>query len=479
MKISTSVINVLFAIFFLAPIYCKAQTDTTAQVLTLSQAIDSALTNNLNVKKAQFDEGINDANLTLAKAALLPSITGTVAAYKVFGRVLDPTTNTFTDASVKLAQGNLYADVTLFQGFQRINQIKANKYLLEAGKNNTRKVKNDLVLSILTTYLQLLSNQELLKVAKQQLIVSREELRQQEKFFKVKQKTVADLAMAKSVYAGSDLNVINAQNEVERTYLLLSQLMERNPAHRFVAVSPSDDELNILNTRYTPADIYTRSLQNFPDVLLSLNRRLATEKAVSVARGKLLPTLSMGGTINTSYSSNLRTSVTTQITGLAPIGVVSTSGDQVVTPVYQSSVLSFGEQLKQNFNQAVGFTLVIPVLNGLQSRVNLRKAKILNQEARLDEQIVKTNLNKVINEAVLDLEAANKKYKAAQANFTSAKEAFSAMSDRYTVGLADGVDVLVAVTGRNVAEFNVIQAKYDLVFKSKLIDYYLGNPLSL
>src|SRR5690606_38143801 len=138
----------------------------------------------------------------------------------------------------------------------------------------------------------------------------------------------------------------------------------------------------------------------------------------------------------------------------------------------------FATQIQDNFNQFIGFGLSIPIFNGFSARSAVRRAKISFQNSEIDEQIAKNNLNKVINQAVFDLRAAEKRLQSAQSAFQSSKDAFNAIEKRYAVGLVNSLDFNQAQTNLNKAEFDQIQAKYDLIFRSKVIDFYLGNPLT-
>lgn len=462
----------LSLVFFTLVLNANAQ-----ETISLTQAIDSMLKNNLQIKQAEYSEQLSFQNVRLAKATLLPTLNANATGYSLNGRSLDPTTYQFVDRAVISAQGSLLADVTLFQGFQKLNLIKQNKFILEADKNNTKKVRNDLTLSVLSTYLQVLINRDLLTASQQQLALANDQLTKEESFFKIKQKTLADLSQAKSQVAGAELNVTNAQIEMDRSYLFLSQLMQRNPSIPFAVIEPGQAELTSLNTSYTESDVYDKSLKSFPDVLLAINNRMAYEKGVDVARGRLSPTLSLIGNLNTSYSNNQRNFLP-DIAGYQAIGIVDGSNQLVVAPTFNTQRISFGNQINRNFSQAIGITINVPILNGMVSRINLNKAKIEYQNALTTELLAKDNIKKVVAEAVWNMQAAIKKYNSAQVTYTSAVNAFKVMQQRYTVGLVNSLDVNIALTDRNVAEFSVIQSKYDLIFKSKLIDYYLGNNIA-
>lgn len=448
------------------------------EVITLSQAIDSALTNNIQVKQAAINAALGEEDLKLAKSSLLPNINGNVLGYKVYGNTINPADGNASRTSVTIGQGNVYADVTLFNGFQKLNAIKQNKYFLEADKNNLQKVKNDLVLNVLSTYLHALTSRDLLEAAKQQLSVAKQQLDKEQKFFNAKQKTLADLSQAKSQLANAELNMTNAQNDMELAFLTLAQLMER-AGGAFTIVSPVSEETVRLNNKYTATQVYDQALKDFPDIQMLSNQRLGYERSVAVAKGQLTPKLSLAGNLNTSYSGLAQTTSTSQIIGNQTIGYLADTGTPIIAPTYAYHNVSFGDQLNRNFNQSVGLVLTIPILDGFTGRINIRKAKLNYQNAEAAEHLAKLNLGKVIDEAVWDVQATRKKYQSAQLSFKSADDAFRVMQQRYTVGLVSSQDVSIAETDRNRAEFGVIQAKYDLIFKNKLIDYYLGKELKL
>src|ERR1700761_5023496 len=195
--------------------------------VTLQQAIDSTIKNNIQVREARFDEELSSEDLTLAKNSLYPTLNASLDGYRLYGRSIDPVTYSYANSGSNYAQGSLVANVVLFQGFTRVNTIKQNMHLLDAKKSALAKLKNDLTLSVLENYLQVLSNRDLLAASKQQMKIAQEELDRQQKFFKVGQKTLADLSQAKAQVAAAQSNQTNAQNELERSNLLLAQLMER------------------------------------------------------------------------------------------------------------------------------------------------------------------------------------------------------------------------------------------------------------
>ncbi|WP_411273929.1 TolC family protein [Daejeonella sp.] len=416
--------------------------------ITLKRATELVVENNLQVKQAQFSEAISDENLRQSKYSLYPSLNANTGLNFNFGRSIDPLTNQFVNQGITSNNVNISSNTPLFGGFQRINIIAQNKLQLDVDKSFTQKVKNDLVLAVVTNYLTVLNSQDLLIAAGQQIDISRQQLDIEQKFFDVGNRTLADLAQSKSQVATAELNVTNAQNQLDLAFLNLAQLLERDPSIPFEVEKPAVNDIATVNTAYSAADVYKSASLNFPDIKLAELRKLVLQKEIDIAKSGYYPSLNLQTGMGTRYSNG------------------------------SFGNTSFATQVQDNFNQFIGFGLSIPVFNGFSARSAVRRAKIGLQNGELNEQLAKNNLNKVINQSVYDLRAAEKRYYSAQTAFESSREAFNVIEQRYGVGLVNSLDFNLAQTNLNKAQFDQIQARYDLIFRSKVIDYYLGNPIT-
>lgn len=455
-------------------------TSSAQEVITIQQAIDKTLSNNLQVKQAQFSAALSDESFKQSKNALLPTLNASISGNRNFGRSIDPSTNQFISQQFNSANGSLSTSVDLFAGGQKINQIKQNKLLLQADKTNVEKIKNDLILQVVTSYMQILFNKDLLKAAQQQLDVAKQTANQQQQLLDVGNKTLADVSQAKSQVAVSELEVTNAQNNLAISYLTLNQLMELPSDNKFEVQVPLVDAIAIAKNSYSAPEVVSIAMNVFPDIKLASIRTQAAEKAIDVARGTYYPRLSVGGGLGSNYSSGRQFVESIVPNGVRQVGTVQGTNQIVVTDAFLTTYANqkFSSQIQDNFNQFVGVNLSIPIFNGFQARSNVRRAKINYQNAQVDEQLSKNNLNKVIFQAVADLRAAESRYESTTNAFAAQKDAFFVIEQRYNVGLANSVEFSTAQTNRNKAEIDMIQAKYDLLFKSKVIDYYLGKQIA-
>ena len=280
--------------------------------------------------------------------------------------------------------------------------------------------------------------------------MAKQQLSREQQLLDVGNKTLADLSQAKSQLATAELNVTNADNALTISYLTLAQIMELPSSTKYEVQAPLLESFNAPKTRYNPDEVYADAVSLFPDIKLAGLRTEAAKKGIDVAKGSLYPRLSFSAGLGTSYSY-----------------IFSSSSPQK----------TFADQINERFNQNIGLNLSVPIFNGLQARIGVRKAKINYLQSQTDEKLAKNNLNKVIYQAVADLKAAEGRFRSTTNTFQAQKDAFNVIEQRYAVGLVNSLDYSTSQSNMNKAEVDMIQAKYDLLFRAKVIDYYLGKQI--
>ena len=449
----TRLLSNITRIFFLSVIVLGFHTEANAQEpITLPQAIDRMLKNNLNIKQGFLNVTTSDVNLRQSKAAILPDLNANLSNNISFGRGLDQTSFQIVDQKLFQSSGSIGTSIDLFGGFTKINQIRQNKILLEADNSNLDKIKNDLILDVVVSYMQVVYNEDLLKASKEQLLVAAQTLKRENALMDVGNKTMADISQAKAQVATAELNVTNAQNALTISYLTLSQLMEMGAdMNSFKVVAPTLAEIEIAQTNYKANDVYNIALKTQPDIKLAALNTQAAEKGIAVAKGAYYPKISLDAGLRSSYSYTFNSNFPQD---------------------------NFSTQVNDRFNQYIGLTLQVPIFNGLSAKSNVKRAKINYQGYQIQEQLAKNNLSKIIAQAVADLKAAESRYVSTQNTYNAQKDAFNVIDQRYNVGLVNSLDYNTSITNRNKAEIDFIQAKYDLLFRSKVIDYYLGKQIT-
>ncbi len=447
---STSFLKKLTFIFSTVFLAGFSQLSFAQEIITIQQAIDKTLTNNLQVKQSKLSESLSDENLKQSKLALYPTLNSGVNQNMRWGRN-EGASGLFENTQQYNLSASLSSGVDVFNGFSKINQIKQNKVLLDAGKTNTDKVKNDLILQVITSYLQILYNKDFLKAAQDQLTVANQQLNQQQQLLNEGNKTLADLSQAKSQVATAELNITNAANALSISYLTLAQLMDVPSSTVYDVQLPVVNSFTNPSTSVNPEEIYRGALNTFPDVKLAALNTAASKIGVEVAKGSLYPRLSLNGSYNTSYFYSYNSNLPSE---------------------------SLREQFKANLGKGIGLNLSIPIFNGLQARSGVTRARINLMQTETQEQLAKNNLNKIIYQAVADLKAAESRYESTTNAFLAQKDAYYVIEERYKVGLVNSLEYSTSQTNRNKAEIDMIQAKYDLLFRAKVIDYYLGKQIS-
>ncbi|MDB5030581.1 TolC family protein [Mucilaginibacter sp.] len=469
-----SILGLLFTVMI--GFTAKAQ-----EKITLQMAVDRTLANNLTIKQAQVTESIGTADLDQAKNNLLPSINANTQGGYNFGRSQVAGSFTYTSSTSLNINGNAQLQLTLFQGGQLRNQIVQNKLLLDVDKSTTAKIKNDLTLNVVTDYLQILTNQDLVAAAKQQIDIANQTLNKSQISFKVGNQTLADLSQAKALVSTATLNLTTAQNQLDLSVLILKQYMEMNPYAEIAVERPDISKLTDIKTIYDANEVIKTALTVNPDIRLAETQQKTYAQAIKIANGNFYPTVSLFGGLASSYSDRLNQQIIGQTAITQQIGIVQATNQAVVTS-YQQPIYgpySAFRQINDNFNQSIGLSVQIPIFNKFANRTTMRKARLNYQNAQLSTQIAKNNLSKTIIQAVLDLQAAEKQYQSALQTFEANKDALNVTKQRYDVGLINSLDYNTAVTNFSKSQNDMIEAKYSVVFRSKIIDYYLGNTITL
>lgn len=423
------------------------------ETISLEKALKIALDNNLQIKQVQFQAALTEQDVRQAKMNFFPTVNSSVNTDFRWGSYFDQLTGQLNTKSVNSVNGNVNSSLVIFQGFQRVNQVLANKYLLLADQSSYAKAKNDLQLAVVTTYLEALTNQDLASASKEQLKLSKQQLEAEQVNFDVGNKTLADLAQAKSQVAIDESNVTSTQNAFDLSMLNLKQLMEMDPSISILLEKPILADPSSVESHYSANEVFGYAVENFPEIRVAKYNTEAARKNIDIFKGGFYPTLSASAGLGSGYTSSFIDPQTNEI-------------------------MAFRDQLRANRSEFVGLSVNIPIFNNFRTRIGVKKAKISYENALVNEERAKNDLNKVINQAVLDLRAADKNYTSTGLVFESMKEAFNVIKERYDVGLANAIELSTSQTNMNKAEFDFITAKYNMIFRSKVIDFYLGKSIS-
>lgn len=414
---------------------------------TLEQCIDYALENNIQVKQQQIVVEQNKNNLAQSKYALLPSVNASGGYYFGWGRTLNYSTNQYVDVDrTENSDFGISASVPLFAGLQKQNTIRQNNISLQASIQDIEKLKNDVTLNVTAGYLQILLAKENVAIAEQQVISTKEQAERTKKMVDAGKVTLSNWLDLQSQLASEESQLVKAQNELRTAYLILKQLLELNDENSFDVTIP---EILTLPESFNEnlQAIYNEALNIMPEIKGSELRLKMAEKGLDIARGSYFPSLSLSASVNTRYSS--------------------------------AHDYSFWKQFREERGETVGIGLSIPIFGGLQTRTQVKNAKLSITHYNLELQRTKNELYKSIQQAQIDASGYLKSYQAAQKNVDAIKEAFYYTEKKFEAGSVTSTDYTVAKNNLFKAESDLIQAKYQYIFKVKILDFYKGLAITL
>jgi outer membrane protein len=323
---------------------------------------------------------------------------------------------------------------------------------LDAVKTDVENVKNQVTLNITTAYLQLLFQYEIMKTAKSQSEATAVQVDRTEKMVNAGKLPESNLYTIRSQQATDNLSVINAEGQLELAKVTLEQLMEIPVTEGFeVEIPDLAEPAPIL--ALTNKEIYEKALTVMPEIEGASIRTKSALMGVQISKGARYPTISLSGSVNTSYA-------------VSQYG----SGSNYTSP-------SFFPELWYNLGESIGLNIAIPIYSNRQIKSNIERAKVNELSAKYDEQNARLQLRKTIEQSYTDLRNAIKKYEATKEQISAAALSYKNMEKKYNVGMMTATDFLIEKNNYFQAESNGIQAKYDCIFKKKILDFYQGEPI--
>ena len=449
-------------------------------VWSLEDCVSHALENNLRIQQQRLGVEVSRQNLSQSRANMLPSLNANASHNYNFGRTLDPITNEFATERVQSNNFSVSSGMTLFGGFQVRNNVQRDRLELEASQYDVESIENDIALAVASAYLQILFNLELVEVRANQLDITRQQVDRTTKLVEAGTLARGSLFTIQAQEASEELQLVNAENQLRTAYLDLVQLLDLREDTHFEIEVP-DITITLSETvEYSPMQLYNTAVQLQPNVLSSDVRVLSAEKSYQIARGGRSPVLSISGSMGTGYSE-ARLEIA-EIIELDPQMIGQTaSGEAVFAPNFraETQVVPFRNQLEDNLNRSAGLFLRIPIFNSFQVRSNINRSKISLDNARLQRQIVRDQLFKTIQQAHQDAHAALQRYRATEKNVQALEEAFRYTEERFNVGMVNTLEYNDAKNRLTAVQSELLQSKYEYVFRVQILDFYIGNPISL
>lgn len=440
------VINKMMAIILLSGtgIGSVQAQDTTPQTWTLRQCIDYAIEHNIDIRQTANEAEQNKISVNTAKWARLPNLNGGASQGWSWGRTASPKDNSYSDTNSSSTGVNLSTNVPLFTGLQLSNQYSLAKLNLQAAIEDLNKAKEDIAINVTSAYLQVLFNLELNKVAQNQVELSKDQLKRIKGLYDVGKASPAEVAEAQARVAQDDMTAVQADNTYKLSLLSLSQLLELPTPEGFVLENPKE-ELKF-EPLTAPDDIYTQAISYKPGIKAAEYRLQGSLRSIRIAQSEFYPQLSFSAGLGSSYYT---------------LNGESESG--------------FARQLKNNLSKSVSFNLSVPIFNRFSTRNRVRTARLQQSNLALQLDNTKKVLYKEIQQAWYNAVAAESKYNSSEIAVKANEESFRLMSEKFNNGKATFVEYNEAKLNLTKALSDKLQAKYDYLFRTKILDFYKGE----
>lgn len=472
--------SVLFLLFILttgANCYCQ-------QEWSLQKCIDKAFENNIQIKQSELGLGLAHADRKQALGAALPSVNASASHGYNFGQAIDPFTNTFATSQIRSNSFGANTNVILFSGLQTYNSIKQSEVNVEARKADIEAMQNDVVLNVSSAYLGVLFNQEFVNIAQSTVSATQQQVDRVQKLVDAGQLPAGNLSDIQAQLASEQATLIGSQNNLDLAYLSLSQLLflTEEESRSLNVQSPSPAQLEETNLAPNAEGAVSNALGNFPQMT---SARLGVESAelgLSIAKGSMSPRLTASYSYGTGYSGANMIGVGTPSFIDIPIGIDPDTGNLILETqeIYTDfQTKPFGDQLSENTNSSLFFSLNIPIFNGWFTSTNIQRAEIGLKNAMYNQENAELLLEQDVRRAYADALASQKNFDAAEIAYNASVTAHDYAKVRFEEGVINFVDYNSAKVRMDNSQAEMLRNKYDSLFKVKIIEFYQGKILTL
>jgi outer membrane protein len=458
---------------------------------SLQKCVQYALDSNLSIRQNDVQAQLAAVTYKQSKLSQIPSANFTNNDAYRFGKSQDPSTGILENQNFFQVGLDLQSSVNIFNWYSKKNTILANEWSLLAARAATDKLRNDIALTVANSYLQILLAREQEKIADVQVKQSISQLEIVNKQVKAGALPQINAVELEAQLASDSANLISATGNVTQAKYVLESYMNIDPAQPFEVEEPPADKIPLEPIAdLQPANVYALALVNLPQQRYNEFNLKAAQRNSMAAKGALYPTIAAFGSLSTNYGY-FRTPTFEQVpNGFGPSGLVVSDGNggfiDVQRPLFTNGGKNgyitsdpMGTQFSNNFGQAIGISLSIPIFNGWQAKANYARAKLniktLEYQVRLDNETLKQNIYQSYNAAVVALE----KFNSSQTSVNAAQKSYDFAIKRYNVGMLSTLELVTDQNNLFRAKLQYVSNQFDYVFKMKVLEFYKGQGIKL
>ena len=400
------------------------------------------------------------------------------------GQRIDPFTNEFASDAVQSSNYGMSSGLTLFNGFQNHLNLRRARLGLELAQTNVEIAQNTLALNLASAYLNVLFQKEFLTIAQLNADATGRQVDRVQKLVNAGAAAESDLYDVLAQQAADQSSVVAAENGVTISKLALSQLLQLSgeEADDLDVAPPSDDLIESTQLPLSADAAVTFALQAFPDMKAAELQVTDAYLGLDLAKAQRMPRITGSYSVGSGYSQNRQTLVTDPVT--QEVNIPTTNEDIVLTTsiVVQEGefeTMSFQDQFSNNLNQSVFFSLSLPIFNGFGIETNIDRAEVDVLAAKLSQEQTAQALTQTVEQSWADARAAQRTFEANDRALEAASLAMTNAEARFEAGAISALEYADARTRLDNARINALRTQYDFVFKTRILDFYLGRPLSL
>ncbi|MFC4872496.1 TolC family protein [Negadavirga shengliensis] len=425
--------------------------DFDIEALSLEECVIIAIENNLNLKRSELNLLNSEAALMEARGQQLPSFSAGASSGFRWGRSINPVTNLFETRRIGNVNISASSNLPIYAGGQIRNSIKQAQLEVETSRLNVAATENDITLNAINLFINVAFAREQLNIARSQLKTTQDQLERTRRLVMAGALPRGDQLDLGAQTATNELEVINAENNLRIARLNLSQALQLPFTDEFDIVVPEVEVDNLEIETKGVANIYSVATEHLPQIKAAELGVESAEYGVRMAKGAFAPTLGINANVFSNYV------------------------DQV----------SFGtadplmRQFENNLSQAANLSLNIPIFSNFRNRAGVQRARVQKRLSEIQEIETKNQLRQEIETAYTSAYAARQAYRSSLLRVEAMEEAFRMATQRFDVGAINAVDFQVAQNNLFNAQADLVTSKYEYVFRVKVLDFYLGNPLSL
>jgi len=449
---------------------------------TLQECVEYALKNNISIKQSELDTKLADIDKKLAVGNFLPILNAGGSHSWNIGLNQNITTGLLENQTIQFTSASLNSSIDIYNGLQNQNRLRRAKLAQTASLYQLSKMQDDISLNIANSYLNILFNKENLKVQQNQLANDEKQLIRSQEMVDAGMVPRGDLLDMKATIASDKQRVVAAENTLFLSRLSLAQLLTLEDFENFDTVDTDVDFKISPVLAQTPEAIVQKANESRVEIKIAQANLDLASRDIKIAKGALQPS------ITGFYSFSTRASYSEIVTGFTPdtanpfsvIAQVEGTGQNVLQqnflPIF-SKAAPLLDQFSDNKGHNFGLQLTIPVFNGFSARGNVERSKISFERNNNALTQAKLDLETNVYRSITDAKGALNTYESSLTTMEARKEAFNYAKERYAVGMMNAFDYNQSQTLFINAQSDVVRAKYDALFKMKIVEFYFGIPI--